>query len=152
MNPVVVVHGGGASHISKDRKEMVRQGVLRAATAGYSVLKAGGSAVDAVESAVAVLEDDPEFNAGGSARPPVPLGVSPPGTESALWSNAIRLRDCMFLSFPVDQVAFNFFKKRFLLFLCPCNLSTTLSGVFITSSCGSLRGRLHTIHCVRFQL
>lgn len=64
VNPVVVVHGGGASHIAKDRKEMVRQGVLRAATAGYSVLKAGGSAVDAVESAVAVLEDDPEFNAG----------------------------------------------------------------------------------------
>ncbi|XP_054581066.1 isoaspartyl peptidase/L-asparaginase isoform X2 [Eptesicus fuscus] len=64
MNPVVVVHGGGASHIAKDRKEMVRQGVLRAATAGYSVLQAGGSAVDAVESAVAVLEDDPEFNAG----------------------------------------------------------------------------------------
>lgn len=80
VNPVVVVHGGGASHIAKDRKEMVRQGVLRAATAGYSVLKAGGSAVDAVESAVAVLEDDPEFNAGGSARRPGRLSDSPGGT------------------------------------------------------------------------
>ncbi|KAK1335443.1 hypothetical protein QTO34_003229 [Cnephaeus nilssonii] len=79
MNPVVVVHGGGASHIAKDRKEMVRQGVLRAATAGYSVLKAGGSAVDAVESAVAVLEDDPEFNAGAcaAASPPRGPGVTP---------------------------------------------------------------------------
>lgn len=64
MNPVVVVHGGGASNISKDRKERVRQGVLRAATAGYNILKEGGTAVDAVEAAVAVLEDDPEFNAG----------------------------------------------------------------------------------------
>ncbi|KAI5277937.1 Isoaspartyl Peptidase/L-Asparaginase [Manis pentadactyla] len=64
MNPVVVVHGGGASSFSKDRKERVRQGVVRAATVGYSILKEGKSAVDAVEGAVTVLEDDPEFNAG----------------------------------------------------------------------------------------
>lgn len=72
MNPVVVVvHGGGASSISKDRKERVRQGVMRAAAAGYNILKEGGSAVDAVEGAVTVLEDDPEFNAGKSALQPV---------------------------------------------------------------------------------
>ncbi|XP_047734320.1 isoaspartyl peptidase/L-asparaginase isoform X3 [Prionailurus viverrinus] len=64
MNPVIVVHGGGASNISKDRKERVRQGIIRAATEGYRILKDGGSAVDAVEGAVTVLEDDPEFNAG----------------------------------------------------------------------------------------
>ncbi|XP_015983401.1 isoaspartyl peptidase/L-asparaginase [Rousettus aegyptiacus] len=64
MNPVVVVHGGGASNISKDRKERVRQGIIRAATVGYNILQEGGSAVDAVEGAVTVLEDDPEFNAG----------------------------------------------------------------------------------------
>uniref|UniRef100_A0A5F9CH61 Isoaspartyl peptidase/L-asparaginase n=1 Tax=Oryctolagus cuniculus TaxID=9986 RepID=A0A5F9CH61_RABIT len=64
MNPVVVVHGGGAGNISKERKERVRQGIVKAASEGYAVLKAGGSAVDAVEEAVAVLEDDPEFNAG----------------------------------------------------------------------------------------
>ncbi|KAM6157530.1 isoaspartyl peptidase/L-asparaginase [Rhynchocyon petersi] len=64
MDPVLVVHGGGASDISKDRKERVRQGVMRAATAGYNVLRAGGSAVDAVEEAVVILENDPEFNAG----------------------------------------------------------------------------------------
>lgn len=68
MNPiVVVVHGGGASSISKDRKERVRQGILRAATVGYNILKQGGSAVDAVEGAVTVLEDDPDFNAGKCA-------------------------------------------------------------------------------------
>ncbi|XP_033270224.1 isoaspartyl peptidase/L-asparaginase isoform X2 [Orcinus orca] len=65
MNPaVVVVHGGGGSNISKDRKERVRQGIVKAATVGYNILKEGGSAVDAVEGAVTVLEDDPEFNAG----------------------------------------------------------------------------------------
>ncbi|XP_069326215.1 isoaspartyl peptidase/L-asparaginase [Eulemur rufifrons] len=64
MNPVVVVHGGGASNIAKDRKECVRQGIIKAATAGYKILKQGGSAVDAVEEAVTALENDPEFNAG----------------------------------------------------------------------------------------
>ena len=73
MNPVVVVHGGGASGISKDRKERVRQGIIQAATTGYNILKEGGSAVDAVEGAVAVLENDPEFNAGKFATNRVKL-------------------------------------------------------------------------------
>lgn len=64
MNPVIVVHGGGASSISKDRKERVRQGIIKAAEVGYKILTEGGSAVDAVEGAVAFLEDHPEFNAG----------------------------------------------------------------------------------------
>ncbi|XP_047374277.1 isoaspartyl peptidase/L-asparaginase [Sciurus carolinensis] len=64
MNPIVVVHGGGASSISKDRQERVRQGVAKAATLGYRILQEGGSAVDAVEGAVTILENDPEFNAG----------------------------------------------------------------------------------------
>ncbi|XP_058925646.1 isoaspartyl peptidase/L-asparaginase [Kogia breviceps] len=61
---VVVVHGGGGSNISKDRRKRVHQGIVKAATVGYNILKEGGSAVDAVEGAVTVLEDDPEFNAG----------------------------------------------------------------------------------------
>nr|KAF6280305.1 hypothetical protein mPipKuh1_010225 [Pipistrellus kuhlii] len=64
MDPVVVVHGGAGSRVSPEREERVRQGVARAAAAGYRVLTAGGSALDAVEAAVAALEDDPEFNAG----------------------------------------------------------------------------------------
>lgn len=64
MSLVVVVHGGGASNISANRKELVSEGIAKAAAEGYKILKAGGSAVDAVEGAVAVLENDPEFNAG----------------------------------------------------------------------------------------
>ncbi|EGV92767.1 L-asparaginase [Cricetulus griseus] len=64
VNLVVVVHGGGASNISADRKERVREVMAKAATEGYNILKAGGSAVDAVEGAVVILENDPEFNAG----------------------------------------------------------------------------------------
>lgn len=68
MNPVVVVHGGGAGRVPEERREQVRRGVVRAASAGYRILAAGGSAVGAGEGAVAVLEDDPEFNAGDRAR------------------------------------------------------------------------------------
>ncbi|XP_016279062.1 isoaspartyl peptidase/L-asparaginase [Monodelphis domestica] len=64
VQPVVVVHGGGAGSISKERSERVRNGVTKAALTAYSILKDGGSAIDAVEGAVVVLEDDPEFNAG----------------------------------------------------------------------------------------
>ncbi|XP_013361966.1 PREDICTED: isoaspartyl peptidase/L-asparaginase-like [Chinchilla lanigera] len=64
MEPVLVVHGGSAGCVSCERRQRVRQGVIRAASLGHGVLRAGGSAVDAVEAAVAALEDDPEFNAG----------------------------------------------------------------------------------------
>ncbi|XP_030054872.1 isoaspartyl peptidase/L-asparaginase [Microcaecilia unicolor] len=63
MKPVIVVHGG-AGTILKDREEGYRTGVKRAALKGYSILKNGGSALDAVEEAVIVMEDDPHFNAG----------------------------------------------------------------------------------------
>uniref|UniRef100_A0A8C9H2T2 Asparaginase and isoaspartyl peptidase 1 n=1 Tax=Piliocolobus tephrosceles TaxID=591936 RepID=A0A8C9H2T2_9PRIM len=78
MNPIVVVHGGGAGPISKDRKERVHQGIVRAATVGYGILREGGSAVDAVEGAVVALEDDPEFNAE-TWEPWVPLPWTPKG-------------------------------------------------------------------------
>lgn len=67
MKPVLVVHGGAGGLVSAERKGPVRRGVSRAAAAGYLVLARGGSAVDAVEAAVAALEDDPEFNAGTGA-------------------------------------------------------------------------------------
>uniref|UniRef100_A0A2K6MVF8 Asparaginase and isoaspartyl peptidase 1 n=2 Tax=Rhinopithecus TaxID=542827 RepID=A0A2K6MVF8_RHIBE len=66
MNPIVVVHGGGAGPISKDRKARMHQGIVRAATVGYSILREGGSALGAVEGAVVALEDDPKFNADTS--------------------------------------------------------------------------------------
>ena len=45
----------------------MRAGAAAAVEAGHAVLAAGGAALDAVEAAVVVLEDDPEFNAGRGA-------------------------------------------------------------------------------------
>lgn len=42
----------------------VRAGLEQALEAGASILTGGGAALDAVEAAVKVLEDDPHFNAG----------------------------------------------------------------------------------------
>ncbi|XP_078504158.1 isoaspartyl peptidase/L-asparaginase [Lissotriton helveticus] len=63
MKPVIVIHGG-AGNISTEREAGCKAGVKRAALKGYSILKEGGSAMDAVEEAVVVMEDDPHFNAG----------------------------------------------------------------------------------------
>lgn len=51
-----------------DHQKEFEHGMAQAVEIGYSVLDKGGSALDAVEQAVAVLEDNPLFNAGkGSA-------------------------------------------------------------------------------------
>jgi beta-aspartyl-peptidase (threonine type) len=62
-NPVLVVHGG-AWAIPDDMVEAHLQGVRNAASAGWQVLERGGTALDAVEEAVVVLEDDETFDAG----------------------------------------------------------------------------------------
>jgi beta-aspartyl-peptidase (threonine type) len=59
----LIAHGG-CKPVAPDEVEANRRGVSRAVAAGAAVLRAGGSAVDAVEAAVRQLEDDPVFNAG----------------------------------------------------------------------------------------
>ncbi len=67
MTWALIVHGG-AKEIEPAEAEAHRAGVYRAALAGRAILQAGGSAIDAVENALRVLEDDPTFNCGyGSA-------------------------------------------------------------------------------------
>jgi beta-aspartyl-peptidase (threonine type) len=60
----IVVHGGAGDLWPDDELDSARDGAAAAATAGYAVLEQGGSALDAVEAAVIVLENDPNFNAG----------------------------------------------------------------------------------------
>src|SRR5437764_7981130 len=62
-NPVLVVHGG-AWAIPDDMVEAHLNGVRNAINAGWSALQGGGSALDAVEAAVVVMEDDEAFDAG----------------------------------------------------------------------------------------
>lgn len=63
----IIVHGGCGKVEQSSIPERVK-GVEEAAQAGWKILLRGGSAVDAVEAAVVVLENNPLFNAGtGSA-------------------------------------------------------------------------------------
>lgn len=62
----LLVHGG-AGDLSADRRAVHAEGCARAAEVGAAVLRASGSALDAVEAAVRALEDDPLFNAGTGA-------------------------------------------------------------------------------------
>src|SRR6266851_7379992 len=65
--PVAIIVHGGAGDIAADRSDVVRAGCKDAALAGWRILQAGGSALDAVEAAVRALEDNPEYNAGTGA-------------------------------------------------------------------------------------
>lgn len=64
MSVVLVVHGGAWAIPDELAKASV-DGVKSAAREGFSVLKRGGSALDAVEVAVRSMEDNTVFNAGG---------------------------------------------------------------------------------------
>lgn len=64
----LVIHGGAGvierNQLSPDQDREIREALDRALAAGAAVLAAGGEALDAVERAACVLEDDPNFNAG----------------------------------------------------------------------------------------
>jgi beta-aspartyl-peptidase (threonine type) len=62
-DPTLLVHGG-AWAIPADAAAAHEAGVRAALEAGYAALSVGGSAVDAVQAAVTVMENDPTFDAG----------------------------------------------------------------------------------------
>jgi beta-aspartyl-peptidase (threonine type) len=68
----IAIHGGAGEeewqHMDAATAAAYRASLSRALAAGTAVLQSHGAAMDAVEAAVEVLEDDPLFNAGrGSA-------------------------------------------------------------------------------------
>jgi beta-aspartyl-peptidase (threonine type) len=63
MKPSLIIHGG-AWDIPDEAVEACQSGCQRALTTGWSILRSGGSALDAVEAAIVVLENDPVFDAG----------------------------------------------------------------------------------------
>lgn len=63
MSLALIVHGG-AWNIPDSLIEPARAGCVRAREEAWRVLEAGGSAIEAVERAAVVLEDDPIFDAG----------------------------------------------------------------------------------------
>jgi len=64
----IVIHGGAGSMTPETLGEAgereARDALARALEAGAAILRQGGTAVDATQAAVTVLEDDPHFNAG----------------------------------------------------------------------------------------
>ncbi len=67
----IVAHGGAGvierSSMTPERDKAYRAGVARAIEAAQAVLNHDGAAVDAVEAALKVFEDDPLFNCGKGA-------------------------------------------------------------------------------------
>ena len=71
MPIALAIHGGCGVLAKLDWPEAdwaaAREDLARSLDAGWAILDAGGSALDAVEAAVVVLEDSPHFNAGYGA-------------------------------------------------------------------------------------
>lgn len=68
---VLVIHGGAGairqSEMSPENEALYRAGLQEALDAGSEILANGGSAEDAVEAAIRIMEDNPMFNAGKGA-------------------------------------------------------------------------------------
>ena len=61
--PILVIHGG-AWAMPDDAVDAHQNGIASALAAGWAALSRGGTAVDAVEASVTVMEDDDTFDAG----------------------------------------------------------------------------------------
>lgn len=66
MGLALIVHGG-AGAMARDRYDAAREGCREAARVGWEVLRRGGGALDAVQTAITALENNPGFNAGTGA-------------------------------------------------------------------------------------
>jgi beta-aspartyl-peptidase (threonine type) len=68
---VLVIHGGAGtilkSQMTPEREKAYRESLDHALETGKLILEAGGTALDAVEAAVRIMEDNPLFNAGKGA-------------------------------------------------------------------------------------
>jgi L-asparaginase / beta-aspartyl-peptidase len=67
MKPSLIIHGG-AWAIPDEQVADCRAGIERALTAGWKILTRGGAAMDAIEAAIVILEDDEIFDAGMGAH------------------------------------------------------------------------------------
>jgi beta-aspartyl-peptidase (threonine type) len=67
----IVVHGGAGvierKSLTAEQDRAYRAALGKVAETGGAVLRSGGSALDAIEAAIRILEDDPLFNAGRGA-------------------------------------------------------------------------------------
>ncbi len=67
----IAIHGGAGviepARMTPEKEASFRAGLAAALDAGYAVLERGGSSVEAVTTAVRMMEDDPQFNAGRGA-------------------------------------------------------------------------------------
>jgi L-asparaginase / beta-aspartyl-peptidase len=67
----IAIHGGAGTvpraTLAGELEQRYRAGLAAALDAGFALLERGGSSLDAVATAVRLLEDDPQFNAGHGA-------------------------------------------------------------------------------------
>jgi beta-aspartyl-peptidase (threonine type) len=68
FSPMIVIHGGAGNitpkNLSPETELACRKELAFALQAGWNILQQGGSAIEAISTAICLLEDSPYFNAG----------------------------------------------------------------------------------------
>jgi beta-aspartyl-peptidase (threonine type) len=68
---VMIIHGGAGyvvkGDMTKEKENEYMTAMTAALQSGYTILKSGGSSMDAVQAAIVYMEDSPLFNAGKGA-------------------------------------------------------------------------------------
>ena len=69
--PAIAIHGGAGTilraNMTDEKERDIRAKLAGSLKAGHDVIKSGGTAIDAVQAAVVVMEESPLFNAGVGA-------------------------------------------------------------------------------------
>jgi beta-aspartyl-peptidase (threonine type) len=67
----IIIHGGAGTilkkNMSPEKEKVYKEKLKEAINVGYTILKNGGTSLDAVEKTIQVLENSPLFNAGKGA-------------------------------------------------------------------------------------
>lgn len=67
----IAIHGGAGTmkkeNMTPEREKAYHDALQKALAAGYAILEKGGTALEAVEATIMIMEDDPLFNAGKGA-------------------------------------------------------------------------------------
>ncbi len=71
VNFGIVIHGGAGTmnkkEMTPEKEKQYREALKKSITAGYEILKEGGTSQEAIEESIRIMENSPLFNAGKGA-------------------------------------------------------------------------------------
>src|ERR1700722_6868646 len=86
----LIVHGGAGAHGPAGDRVPRKRAMMNAVKAGATILREGGSALDAVIASIVILENDPLFNAGYGS--PLNIDGAVEVDASLMWATPVAAK------------------------------------------------------------